>query len=60
MRTKKWYRIEYTRYIHWLAIEGKMGEHTTWVIDEYFTESIRKAKKFIKEHQDGRLTVVYR
>ena len=59
-KLKPWYKITYTRYIHWTGVSCKYGEHTTWCIDEYYTESIRKANKFLKEHPDGNITIVYR
>lgn len=59
-RFKPWYKIEYTVYVHWPEIPGKMGAHTTWYIEDFWTESIRKANKFLKEHPDGKMRIVYR
>jgi hypothetical protein len=56
---KPWYNIKYTVYVHWPEIPGKMDQHTTWCIDDFWTESIRKAKEFLKEHPDGKMTIVY-
>lgn len=62
MRTKPWYKIEYTEYIHWPEIHGKinMPAHTTWYISERYFEGIRKATKFLEEHKDGKLSIIYR
>lgn len=51
--TKPWYKVEYTVYTHW-------PEHITWNIEETYFESIRKATKFLEEHKDGKLSIVYR
>jgi len=61
--TKPWYKVEYTVYTHWPAInhnEIKMPEHITWNIEETYFEGIRKATKFLKEHKDGKLSIIYR
>lgn len=47
--THPWYKIEYTVF-----------NDGMWYIAEYWTESIRKANKFLKEHLDGKLKLVYR
>lgn len=59
-KSTEWYKITYTRYIHWEEIPNVMNPYTTWVIEDYYTKSIRKAKNFLKEHKDGRLTIVLR
>lgn len=37
-----------------------MPAHTTWHISERYFENVRKATKFLEEHKDGKLSIVYR
>ena len=60
---KQWYKIEYTVYntSPEKVFEGiRLPANTTWYIDDYYTESVRKAIKFLKEHPDGNMKIVYR
>jgi len=60
MKTKPWYRIEFTTYTKWPSISGIIGEHTTWSLSECFFESVRKANKFLSEHPGATMSIVYR
>lgn len=48
----QWYKIEYTVYVE--------GKPTTWYINDYYTQSIRKANNFLKEHPSGKMSIINR
>lgn len=61
--TKPWYKITYTAYQHWTESEldgNKIPAYTTWEIVDRYTESIRKANKWLKEIPGAKMTIVNR